>query len=272
MEASLAETTSTSRTSLLRLQTLESTIASLEADKAFLTTELDRGRQEWAAHRRETHDQLVRVQAELDQSQIDQRNAQSSLESLRTSHQALKARHEDTLAQLANTREELEASQGNFASEMSSMKRLVEMMDKREEDRRKRVDDVERGLEDERAAMHEREEQLREELEQEREKYDNLETRYAEMREALERGANSAGRAASPYVDGPGTPSPAGSGFALSPSAQLAVRGQKSGRSYAEVYAEYVRMEEELISERAETKRLSDCLAQILGDIQERVS
>lgn len=256
---------------MLRLQTLQSTITSLEADKAFLTTELERGRQEWATYRRETHDQLVRVQTELEESQIDQRNAQSSLDNLRTSHDALKHRHEETLSQLAHLREESEANQGSFASEMSSMKRLVDMMDTREADRRKRVEDIERGLEEERERMKEREDELRNELEREREKFDALETRYGEMREALERGAGAA-RSGSPFVDGPGTPSPVGSGFALSPSAQLAVRGQKSGRSYAEIYAEYVRMEQELIGERAETKRLSDCLAQILGDIEERVS
>ena len=148
------------------------------------------------------------------------------------------------------------------------MKRLVEMMEKREGERKRRVEEVERGLEDERAASQEREEALKEELQAEKERCDALEVRYSEIREALDRGTTSA------FLrdDSQGTPSPAGSSFALSPSAQLAVRGQKSGRSYAEVYGEYVRMEEELIRERAESKRLSDCLSQILGDIEERVS
>lgn len=148
------------------------------------------------------------------------------------------------------------------------MKRLVEMMEKREEERKRRVEEVERGLEEERAQAAEREEQLKEELQAERERCDNLEVRYGEMREALERGTARF----APGDDAQGSPSPVGSSFALSPSAQLAVRGQKNGRSYAEIYGEYVRMEEELVRERAESKRLSDCLAQILGDIEERVS
>jgi nucleoprotein TPR len=191
------------------------------------------------------------------------------LKNLKTAHELLKTRQNETAQALAKAREELEANEGNFTGEMSSMKRLVEMMEKMEEERKKRVEEVERGLEEERAASAEREEALKEELMTERERSDALEVRYAEMREALERGTSSMGL----LRDDQGSPSPAGgSAFALSPSAQMAVRGQKSGRSYAEVYGEYVRMEEELIKERSETKRLSDCLAQILGDIEERVS
>lgn len=269
LEASLQEATTSSRTSLLRIQTLTSTVTSLEADKAFLTSELERGRNEWSTYRREKHEELIRVQSQLENNEIEARSNKSSLEALRTAHEQLKTRHNETLEALAKAREELEANEGNFTGEMTSMKRLVEMLEKREDDRKKRIEEVERGLEEERASYQEREDAVREELQAERERSDQLEVRYAEMREALERGTTGGAFAREELIGG--SPSPAGSSFALSPSAQMAVRGQKSGRSYAEVYGEYVRMEEELVRERAETKRLSDCLSQILTDIEERV-
>ncbi|GAA6059180.1 hypothetical protein JCM10212_005525 [Sporobolomyces blumeae] len=267
LEANLASTTSTSRTSLLRLQTLQSSVTSLEADKAFLASELERGRAEWSSYRREKHVEVTRLQSELDAKTVEERNAKTSLDTLRKAHDQLKERHNETVSELAKVREELGTNEASFSAEMASMRRLVDLMEKREEERKKRVDEVEKALEEERNALADKEDEIRDQLLQERERADSLEARYEEMREALERGNGH--REGSDFL--PGTPgSIAGDSFALSPSAQLAVRGQKNGRSYAEIYGEYIKMEEELAKERSETKRLGEILAQILGDIEER--
>ncbi|BGP27784.1 nucleoprotein TPR [Rhodotorula toruloides] len=273
LEGQLAEASSTSRTSLLRMQTLQSTVSSLEADKSFLTGELERGRAEWSTYRQEKHEELVQLREQLETKTIEERAAKSSLEGLRKAHEALEKRHEEAIAELANIRGELASSENQFATEMSSMRRLVDLMEKREEERKKRVEDVEKALEEEMGALQEKEEELKDQLLQERERADSLESRNAELREALERGnsftfANGV-RDSSVAPGSPGGSVASGS-FALSPSAQLAVRGQKSGRSYAEIYGEYIKMEEELARERAETKRLGEVLTQILGDIEER--
>ncbi|GAA6015704.1 hypothetical protein JCM11491_002452 [Sporobolomyces phaffii] len=268
LEANLASTTSTSRTSLLRLQTLQSTVTSLEADNTFLKSELERGRSEWSSYRREKHAEIAQLQSQLEAKTIDERNARTSLDTLKKVHEQLKEKHHETISELSKVREGLATNEGNFTNEMASMRRLVELMEKREEERKKRVEDVEKALEEERNALADKEDDLRDQLLQERERGDALEVRYQEVREALERG-NYGHRDGGDFV--PGTPGSAISdSFALSPSAQLAVRGQKNGRSYAEIYGEYIKMEEELAKERAETKRLSEILAQILGDIEER--
>ncbi|GAA5982753.1 hypothetical protein JCM11641_007777 [Rhodosporidiobolus odoratus] len=268
LEASLASTTSTSRTSLLRIQTLESTVTSLQADKTFLSTELERGRSEWSNHRSEKHAELVRLQSQLDSRSVEAQSAQSSLTTLKKAHESLKGRHEETLAELASLKEKGATNEQAFASEMGSMRRLVELMEKREEERKQRIEEIEKALEEERAGLAEREEELRDQLLGEKERADALEARNAELREALERGAPPSTGGGMP--DSPGSAN--GSLFALSPSAQRAAAAQRpgQGRSYAEVYREYIRMEEELARERAETKRLGECLAQILGDIEER--
>ncbi|BGP11538.1 Protein mlp1 [Rhodotorula toruloides] len=273
LEGQLAEASSTSRTSLLRIQTLQSTVSSLEADKSFLTSELERGRAEWSTYRHEKHEELVQLREQLETKTIEERAAKSSLEGLRKAHETLEKRHEETIAELAKVRGELASSENQFATEMSSMRRLVDLMEKREEERKKRVEDVEKALEEERAALQEKEEELKDQLLQECERADSLESRNAELREALERGNSftfANGVRDSSVAPGSPSGSIASGSFALSPSAQLAVRGQKSGRSYAEIYGEYIKMEEELARERAETKRLGEVLTQILGDIEER--
>jgi nucleoprotein TPR len=59
--------------------------------------------------------------------------------------------------------------------------------------------------------------------------------------------------------------------FFLSPAANFAIKLQKSGRSYTEIYADYVKVNEELVAQKEETGRLESALAQILTDIEERV-
>ncbi|GAA6000411.1 hypothetical protein JCM5350_006132 [Sporobolomyces pararoseus] len=66
LEANLASTTSTSRTSLLRLQPLLSTVTSLEADNTFFKAELERGRSEWSSYRPEEHAEIAQLQAQLE--------------------------------------------------------------------------------------------------------------------------------------------------------------------------------------------------------------
>lgn len=262
LESSLLETTTAGRTNLLKIQTLSATVASLESDKEYLTTELDKGRQEWAASRHDSHAQLVRLQSDLDASRTEHAHATQSLAALRTAHDALKARHEDSAASLATTKAELAANEAAFAAEMGQMRRLVELTEAREADRQKRVEAIDAGLEEERQARDDREQALAGELGHEREQRDRLEVEVAELRAAIERGvawdgAEVGDRSLS---------------LALSPSGILAAKGQKGGRSYAEVYGDYVRMQDELARERAETRRLGECLNQILVDVEERVS
>lgn len=259
LEQAQQEAATTSRTSLLRIQTLTSTATSLEADKTFLTQELERSRTDAAHYRNEKHAVITQLQSYLEASRLEAESASTGSEKLKKVHQALVGRHEELLLSLSSTKEELALSTSQFNTEMGALRRLVDMLETRDAERKKRMEEVERGLEEERSGKQVRESQLIQEVEKERERFDALETRCHELRQALERGGNGFGAEDTP------------SSFDLSPSAQMAVRLQKTGRSYAEVYGEYVAMQEDLANERAESKRLRDCLNQILGDIEERV-
>ncbi len=122
------------------------------------------------------------------------------------------------------------------------------------------------------AKTAETEARLEEELSKERKRGNDLENRLEELRLATDTvpwRASGAPRASTPT---PGTPESVGSNsFFLSPAANLAVKLQKSGRSYTEIYADCVEVNEELVAQE-ETRRLEPALAQILTDIEERVS
>ncbi|KAK4703148.1 nucleoprotein TPR, partial [Phenoliferia sp. Uapishka_3] len=260
LEASLLDATTTSRSTLLRLETANSTITSLTSTKEFLTAELTLARAQSSASRRESMEQLANVQSQLDSVEVEARGAKSALNEIRGKYESLKKRHDEVTSELQRLKEEAGIREGQFVAEMGSMRRLVDAMEKREEVRKARLDEVERGVEEERRGREEQEQDLLEDLRKERERGDHLELRCEELREAVERGASSFR----------GTPDGGDDSFAFSPGAMTSMRTPKKGRSYAEIYAEYVRMQEELVKERAEVKRLGECLSQILNDIEER--
>lgn len=56
----------------------------------------------------------------------------------------------------------------------------------------------------------------------------------------------------------------------LSETAASASRLQKSGKTFTQVYAEYTKIQGELLIEKSETTRLSECLKHIVAEIAER--
>jgi nucleoprotein TPR len=207
------------------------------------------------------------MQTALESAQRDAASAQSTLSDMRKSHDSLQARLTESMTRVSDLSSQIAASEASFKAEIETQKRLVDLLERRDQEGRRRLEEVEREWEERRTELEEGETRWAEDLERERARGDELERRVEEMRSFAERvtaGGAVAGGEESPLG---GLPP-----FTLSPSATLASKLQKSGRSYTEVYVDYVRVQDELAKERAESKRLGECLAQILGDIEERVS
>lgn len=191
--------------------------------------------------------------------------------SLRTSYTALEDRLNESLTKVSQLTTQLADSEASFRAEISTSQRLTDLLEKREEDTKKRLEQVEREWEAAKADIEAAKSEYEQEIAAERQRGDALEARVQEMRDFADNlaaggGANVSGIlsiAESEDVFG-GTP--------RSPSAAtLAMKLQKSGgKSYTEIYTSYVKMQEELTLERAESKRLGECLNAILAEIQER--
>ena len=58
----------------------------------------------------------------------------------------------------------------------------------------------------------------------------------------------------------------------LSPTIAIASKVQRSGKTFTEVYSEYVRLQEEFEQKSIEYDQMERTLASVLAQIQERVS
>lgn len=162
---------------------------------------------------------------------------------------------------------------------MTAQQQLVALLEKRDEEGRKRLEEVEREWEQRRGEFDEQERELTDAVARERERGDALEAKLDETRRVVESlAANGApghegDLSALGIARTPGTPSRFGSpaGLTLSPAATLASQLQKTGRGYTEIYSDYIRLQDELTAERAETRRLNECLTEILAEVDQRV-
>ncbi len=57
----------------------------------------------------------------------------------------------------------------------------------------------------------------------------------------------------------------------LSPTVAMASRSQRSGKTFTEVYADYVRLQEEYAKKSAEYDHMDRTLSSVLAQIEERV-
>lgn len=238
--------------------------------------------------------EIVRLQSALDSAQTERDSATRSLASLRSSHNDTQHRLTESLERVKDLSSQLAESEASFRAEIETQKRLVDAMEAREADRSKRMEEIEEEWEQRRADVEARESEATEIVERERKRADESERRLNEMREAAERlggvapsdevallRGDRAGTPASVGGFGAGTPGTplarilqgGGSGMMsmLSPAAALASKMQRSGMSITEVYGQLVATQDELAKERAEVGRLSECLAQILAEIEDRV-
>jgi nucleoprotein TPR len=221
------------------------------------------------------HAEIVRLQSQVDTLSQEKSSAESRLEAVRKARQTQETQLENALRRVTELQAELTQQTTSFRAESETQKRLADLMDRRNEESRRRLEEIEQEWDAMVAKTTETEARLKEELSKERHRNDDLENRLVELRMVTDTmrpsdiGTPGAPRASTPT---PGTPgSVASNSFFLSPAANLAIRLQKSGRSYTEIYADYVKVNEELIAQKEETRRLESALAQILTDIEERV-
>lgn len=188
--------------------------------------------------------------------------------------------HTEALQRINDLRADLADQESKFRSELTTQKRLVTLLESRNEEARLRVQEVDSEWENMVKAADDREAELHGLLDKERQKVDALQHRVDDLRSVIEK----MGSGELPVMNGfeqgdspsaAGTPAPSGylsASMMLSPAASLATRFQKSGKTFTEVYTDYIRIQAELAAEKQESSRLGECLAQILSDIEERVS
>jgi nucleoprotein TPR len=122
-----------------------------------------------------------------------------------------------------------------------------------------------------------REAVLREQVERERSRTEVAEARIEELERVLEKVNRGEFPVPAPGSSVPSTPARGSTDLltqgmiGLSPTVAIASRAQRSGKTFTEVYADHVRLQDEYAKKCAEYDRMDRTLAQVLAQIEERV-
>ena len=252
------------------------TLAKEEAERA--STELTDKSTEFAKYRHAKHAERAQLQSAHDALVQTHASTESTLKAVQSSHQAQAQQLAQALARVQELTGRLAEQEAAYASEAAGLHRLVEMMEERETQAKAIVD----GIEKEWAGVGDRAERreagLKEEAERERHRAEDAERRVEEMERVLER--VNRGEFSLPLVAG--TPATPARGMTpdlvtqgmlgLSPTVAMASRAQKSGKSFTEVYADYVRLQDDYARRTAEYDHMDRTLSAVLAQIEERVS
>lgn len=151
------------------------------------------------------------------------------------------------------------------------------MMEEREKQAKEIVGEIEKEWAGVGERSERREAALREDVERERKARENAEKRAIQLESVLDR----MGRGELPILGRatPGTPSRTPgvqdlmteAMIGLSPTVAMASKAQRSGKTFTEVYADYVRLQEDYAKKSAEYDHMDRTLSAVLAQIEERV-
>jgi nucleoprotein TPR len=177
---------------------------------------------------------------------------------------------------------QLAEQEAKYANEASLLRQLISRLEEREAQTKAYVDSIEKewALIGDKAQR--REDSLRDEVEHEKRRAEAAEDRVQELEKVMHRMDNGdlpipvGGSISMPGTPGTpmrnGTPDVLSQGlYGLSPTVAMASRVQRGGKTFTEVYADYVRLQDELAKRNAEFDHMERTLGAVLAQIEERV-
>ena len=270
-----------------KIQSLEQELALKGNDAVWAHEELRKTTDELAQARNQAHHDVSTLTSQLQQAKQALEASESKIISLQAAYDGAIVRLEEGTREKSELRQRLVEQEGAFASEMSTQQRLSDLMEQQKESAERRVAVVEEQWEAILDQYREKEDALRSEISEQRHAREAVESEKQEIQLALDQLAESVGI----ETNGNGHMSsqdvgdvtdnslqsiaPNRSFFSLtsslmSPTAALASKVQRSGKSFTQVYAELARSQEELRRERVESNRIGAVLEQVMADLQER--
>lgn len=260
-----------------KIETLTQQLQLAQSEVERTSSELATKVEEFAKYRRSRHSELAQLQAANDTLTQTQARAESSLKALEAAHTSQTHQLTQALAQVQDLKGALAEQEATFAAEVGGLKRLVAMMEERETQQKVLVESIEAQWAGVGERADRRELALKDEVERERRLREDAERRVDQMQKVLEkmdRGELPAlGGGLGPFSPGtPGRGGPSEQGMmGLSPTVAMASRAQRSGKTFTEVYADYIKLQEDFARKSLEYDQMERTLTQVLGQIEERV-
>lgn len=202
---------------------------------------------------------------------------EASFKALQSSNTAQSHQLAQALTKVHELSQRLSDQQATYLDEANGFRRLISMMEEREKRAKEIVENIERDWAAVGEKAERREAVLKEETERERKGREEAEKRLEQLEAVLEK--MDRGELPVPGRSTPSTPfrthgfsdSVTEGMMGLSPTVAMASRSQRSGRTFTEVYADYVRLQEKYATKCAEYDHMDRTLSSVLAQIEERV-
>jgi nucleoprotein TPR len=272
-----------------KIQSLEQELTLKSNDAKWSHDALAKATDDLAQHRLRSNGEISSLTLQLQQQTHALEASESKSEALKTAFEDTRSRLDEATREKAELRQRLVEQEGSFKTEMGTQQRLTSLMEQQKDDAEARLADIEEQWENVLEQHRDREEALREEISREAEIRSVTIREKEDLQEALDRLAESVGIDTNGYqLDADGAMSEAGSvasmatpkrqhisliannSSVMSPTAALASKVQKYGKSFTQIYADLARTEEALRREKLENRRLVGVLEQVMADLRDR--
>jgi nucleoprotein TPR len=218
---------------------------------------------------------LSQLQGSFDALTQTHASTESSFKALQSGHTAQSHQLTQALGKVRDLTGQLAELETTYESEATGLRKLVIMMEEREVRQKESVDAIERDWAGVGERAERREAALMEEIEKEKRGKEDARRKVEQLESVLDR----VGRGELPLpgrVPGTpsrtGTPDPAMDGMmGLSPTVAMASKAQRAGKTFTEVYADYVRLQDDYAKKSAEYDHMDRTLSEVLAQIEERV-
>ncbi|KAK0464252.1 uncharacterized protein EV420DRAFT_1034622 [Desarmillaria tabescens] len=273
LENQVRELRSTETSTKFKLDSLSQQLELSQSEVERINSELTSKSEEITKYRRAKQAEVVTLQANLDAVSQTNESTQSSLKALQSSHTSQTHQLTQALTKVQDLNGQLAEQEATFTQEMNSLRRLVAMLEEREKEAKDFVASIEKEWDAVGEKADRRESALRVEVERERKGREDAERKVERLETVIER----MGRGDLPVLGRtPGTPvrgildESLDGMMGLSPTVAMASKAQKTGKTFTEVYADYVRLQEDYAKKSAEYDHMDRTLTEVLAQIEER--
>ncbi|KAH9009576.1 hypothetical protein EDB84DRAFT_1571134 [Lactarius hengduanensis] len=251
LETQLRELRSTESSTKFKLDSLtqQLQLAKDEADRT--SKELAKKSEDFANYRHEKHASHSQLQSEHDALKEKYASTEGTLKALRDAHNVQSRQLTQSLTRQQDLSARNAEQDATYASEVAGLRRLIEMVEAREAQSKAIVENVEQSGRPSMSAPI----------------AVNL---LCANRSTESDCAQRHPRRASKNWSAGSTDVLMQSIMSLSPTVAIASRAQRTGKTFTEVYADHVRLQDEYAKKCAEYDRMDRTLAQVLAQIEER--
>ncbi|KAJ3238125.1 hypothetical protein HDU81_008427 [Chytriomyces hyalinus] len=260
-EAATSATTTTAQLSL-DLLTAQQTAESSKQNTAFLTQELARKTQQYESYRANKSSAVNNLQMDLDAALADKQALSTRLSQLQNRYTAQEERLSKALASLHESQESATTDKLAFKNDMEAQKRLlavyntqVESLNAQLSENKNLLAEAQNGLDAlivSREASEKRAQELETAMKEKESKLVDLEKRIRVFDEQVLESIHSEDISA------------------ISPAAQAAQALQKSGKTFTQVYMEYIALKDDNKRLKSDVAHLTENLNDVLNDLNER--